>query len=130
MPPNSPSMACSTKSGSSPPLLTAEPTRSGWRVASSGRERIPHRSTPTAFPAKAGIHRSTTQQTDKWVPAFAGNAVSLEWLLVAKPAEPWMPLVAGALQDRLGAAGLVLITERGHDHRFGALRANEGLAFP
>src|SRR5712691_3757175 len=29
----------------------------------------------TAFPAKAGIHRSSAPPADRWVPAFAGNAV-------------------------------------------------------
>jgi len=36
----------------------------------------PNVSTPvTAFPAKAGTHFSTVSHADKWVPAFAGNAV-------------------------------------------------------
>ena len=28
----------------------------------------------TAFPAKAGIHPSSTRSVDRWVPAFAGKA--------------------------------------------------------
>src|SRR5437764_13219424 len=30
--------------------------------------------TSIAFPAKAGIHGSADRATDRWVPAFAGNA--------------------------------------------------------
>ena len=29
----------------------------------------------TAFPAKAGIHRSSLSGAAQWVPAFAGNAM-------------------------------------------------------
>jgi hypothetical protein len=28
-----------------------------------------------AFPAKAGIHGSADRGADRWVPAFAGNAI-------------------------------------------------------
>src|SRR5207249_358755 len=35
----------------------------------------PHQTKP-AFPAKAGIHASTVSDAARWVPAFAGNAVS------------------------------------------------------
>jgi len=29
----------------------------------------------TAFPAKAGIHPSGDAVSEKWIPAFAGNAI-------------------------------------------------------
>src|SRR5712691_7277139 len=38
-----------------------------------------HRSLPTAFPAKAGIHLSGDGAVDTWIPAFAGNAVGWQW---------------------------------------------------
>src|SRR6266446_10053903 len=40
-------------------------------VASSGHGLLLYK---TAFPAKAGIHRSANSLVDEWVPAFAGNA--------------------------------------------------------
>src|SRR5712691_11310800 len=45
----------------------------GITVASSGHGLLPYR---TAFPAKAGIHRSANSLVDEWVPAFAGTAVN------------------------------------------------------
>src|SRR6266571_9572630 len=59
-----------------------------------------------AFPAKAGIHLSSDEAVEEWVPAFAGNAVFLD---DAPPAQNEPPLLVLDFH-------VLVARERAHPH--------------
>src|SRR6266851_7244288 len=49
-------------------------------LVADGEEFLRHiaLTNPAAFPAKAGTHASRARSMEKWIPAFAGNAIFVQ----------------------------------------------------